>query len=208
VRQSVVLLKNRNGLLPLSKSLRRICVVGANADDVGHQCGGWTISWQGGTGDITPGTSLLKAIRHTVSPATEVRYSPDGTAAAGAEVAIVVVGEASYAEGWGGDTANLNLSSRDMAAIENVTKAGVPMAVVLVSGRPMILGSALDGADAFIAAWLPGTEGQGVADVIFGDYAPTGKLPCSWPRSHSQIPINIGDSDYDPLFPYGFGLTY
>jgi beta-glucosidase len=208
VRQSLVLLKNYRGLLPLPKSLQRIFVAGANADDIGHQCGGWTITWQGGTGNITPGTSVLQAIRQSVSPATEVRFSPDGTNAAGADVAIVVIGENPYAEGWGGDTANLDLYPRDFAAISNVKAAHVPMVVILISGRPMILGTALDDADAFVAAWLPGTEGQGVADVIFGDYSPTGKLPCSWPRSNSQIPINIGDPNYDPLFPYGFGLTY
>jgi len=207
VRQSLVLLKNERNLLPLSKSLQRICVVGANADDLGHQCGGWTITWQGGTGDITPGTTILQAIRQTVSPATQVRYSLDGTGAAGADVAIVVIGESSYAEGPG-DNATLSLPSKDIAAINAVKQTGIPMVVILISGRPLILDSVLESADAFLAAWLPGTEGQGVADVIFGDYRPTGKLPCSWPRRLSQIPINIGDPDYDPLFTFGFGLTY
>ena len=86
--------------------------------------------------------------------------------------------------------------------------AGIPVVVVLVSGRPLILGDVLDEADALVAAWLPGTEGEGVADVLFGDYAPTGKLSFTWPRSMDQIPINVGDAVYDPLFPYGFGLTY
>jgi beta-glucosidase len=89
-----------------------------------------------------------------------------------------------------------------------VKAAGVPTVVVLVSGRPMILGRALSLADAFVAAWLPGTEGQGVTDVLFGDHAPTGKLSHSWPRSMQQIPVNVGDGSYDPLFPYGYGLTY
>jgi beta-glucosidase len=86
--------------------------------------------------------------------------------------------------------------------------ARIPIVVVLVSGRPMIISDVIDYSDAFVAAWLPGTEAQGLADVLFGDYAPTGKLSFSWPRSMSQIPINVGDRDYDPLFEYGFGLTY
>jgi beta-glucosidase len=207
VRQSLVLLKNDGGLLPLSKSLRRVFVTGANANDLGHQCGGWTISWQGGTGDITTGTTVLQAIRQAVSPAAQVTYSQDGTGAAGADVGIVVIGESSYAEGPG-DNGSLSLSAQDIAVIDNVKRAGIPMIVILISGRPLILGSVLEKADALVAAWLPGTEGEGVADVLFGDYRPTGKLPCSWPRSLSQVPINIGDPGYDPLFPYGFGLTY
>jgi beta-glucosidase len=207
VHQSMVLLKNQNHTLPLSKSLRRIFVGGANANDVGHQCGGWTISWQGGTGDITPGTTILQAIRQAVSPATQVTFSADGAGAAGADVGIVVIGESPYAEGPG-DSATLALSAQDYAAIDNVKRAGIPMVVILISGRPLILGRALDSADAFIAAWLPGTEGEGVADVLFGDYAPTGRLPCSWPRNLAQVPINIGDPVYDPLFPHGFGLSY
>lgn len=134
-------------------------------------------------------------------------YSGDGSGAAGADVGIVVVGETPYAEG-AGDRTDLALSSEDFAAIENVKKAGIPVVVLLVSGRPMIIDSALANCDAFIAAWLPGTEGEGVADVLFGDYKPTGKLSHSWPRSMSQLPINYGDLNYDPLFPYGFGLTY
>jgi beta-glucosidase len=207
VRQSLVLLKNDRSLLPLPKSFRRVFVAGTNANDLGHQCGGWTISWQGGNGDITTGTTILQAIRQAVSPTTQVTYSQDGTGAGGADVGIVVIGESPYAEGPG-DNGTLSLSAQDIAAIDNVKGAGIPIVVILISGRPLILGTALDKADSFLAAWLPGTEGRGVADVLFGDYSPTGKLPCSWPRSLSQIPINLGDPGYDPLFPYGFGLTY
>ncbi len=207
VRQSLVLLKNERGLLPLSKSLGCILVAGANADDIGRQCGGWTITWQGASGAITPGTTILQAIRQTVSASTQVTYSRDGSGAAGADVGIVVVGEPPYAEGPG-DNGTLGLPAQDIAAIDNVKGAGIPVLVVLMSGRPLILGTALDKADALFAAWLPGTEGQGVADVLFGDYHPAGRLPCSWPRSISQVPINIGEAQYDPLFPYGFGLTY
>ncbi|MCL5020810.1 MAG: glycoside hydrolase family 3 C-terminal domain-containing protein, partial [Bacteroidetes bacterium] len=207
VRESLVLLKNENKVLPISKNLKKIVVAGKNADDLGNQCGGWTISWQGSSGDITTGTTIFQGIKEVVSPNTDVVYSRDGSGAAGADVGIVVLGETPYAEG-AGDRTDLSLSSEDLAAIENVKKAGIPVVVVLVSGRPMIVNSALADCDAFIAAWLPGTEGEGVADVLFGDYKPTGKLSHSWPRSMSQIPISYGDPNYDPLFPYGFGLTY
>ncbi|HEU4391032.1 MAG TPA: glycoside hydrolase family 3 C-terminal domain-containing protein, partial [Blastocatellia bacterium] len=120
---------------------------------------------------------------------------------------IVVVGETPYAE-MQGDRADLSISKEDVAAIDAMKRAGIPVVVVLISGRPMIIDQVIDKCDAFVAAWLPGTEGQGVADVLFGDYKPTGKLSHSWPRSMSQIPINIGDKNYDPLFKYGFGLTY
>jgi len=122
-------------------------------------------------------------------------------------VGIVVIGERPYAEG-SGDTNNLSLSAQDVEAVRNVKQAGIPVAVILISGRPMILGEVLDLADAVIAAWLPGTEGQGVADVLFGNCRPTGRLSYSWPRSMDQIPINVGDKAYDPLFAYGFGLSY
>jgi beta-glucosidase len=107
-----------------------------------------------------------------------------------------------------GDRDDLTLAKEDVAAIENIKSAGIPVVVVLISGRPLIIDKVLDKCDAFIAAWLPGTEGEGVADVLFGDHKPMGKLSRSWPRSMSQIPINLGDKNYDPLFKYGFGLTY
>jgi beta-glucosidase len=208
VRQSLVLLKNQKRTLPLSKKLARIHVGGKSADDIGNQCGGWTIDWQGKSGDVTTGgTTILKAIQNTISPATKVTFSKDGTGAEGAQVGVVVVGETPYAEGIG-DREDLSLAPEDVAAITNMKGAGIPVVVVLISGRPLIINQALEKADAFVAAWLPGTEGQGVADVLFGDYKPTGKLSVSWPRSMAQIPINVGDKNYDPLFKYGFGLTY
>jgi beta-glucosidase len=207
VRQSLVLLKNDGQTLPLSKGPVRIHVAGKSMDDVGNQCGGWTITWQGASGAITPGTTVLQAIRTRVSANTTVTTSRDGTGAAGASVGVVVVGETPYAEG-NGDRADLSLDPEDVAAIERVKRAGVPTVVVLFSGRPLILDRALTLSDAFVAAWLPGTEGDGVADVLFGDYAPTARLPHSWPRSMQQVPINVGDAAYDPLFPYGYGLTY
>ena len=208
VRQSLVLLKNEKKILPLSKKLARIHVGGRSADDIGNQCGGWTIDWQGKSGSITTGgTTILKAIQETVSPATKVTFSTDGAGAAGADIGIVVVGESPYAEGRG-DREDLSLTIDDTNAIGNMKRAGIPLVVVLLSGRPIIINDPLSQCDAFVAAWLPGTEGQGVADVLFGDFKPTGKLSFTWPRSMAQVPINVGDADYDPLFKYGFGLTF
>jgi beta-glucosidase len=207
VADSIVLLRNQRGLLPLSKSLARLHVAGRSADDLGRQCGGWTISWQGGSGPVTTGTTILAAIRDAVGPKTEVTFSADGAGAAGAEAAVVVVGEEPYAE-FKGDREDLGLSRDALETVARVKAAGVPVAVVLISGRPLALGETLEAADALLAAWLPGSEGQGVADVLFGDHPPTGRLPMSWPRTAAQMPLNVGDSPYDPLFPYGYGLKY
>lgn len=206
VRQSLVLLKNDRATLPLSKNPGRIHVAGKSAHDIGNQCGGWTISWQGRSGPvISGGTTILSAIYHTVAPETRVTYSRDGSQADGADVGVVVIGETPYAE-MKGDTDKLTLSDEDVAAVSRLKAAGIPVVAILVSGRPLLLDRILDHCDAILVAWLPGTEGQGVADVLFGDYRPVGKLPHSWPRASS--PVNEGDADYDPLFPYGFGLTY
>jgi beta-glucosidase len=204
VSESLVVLKNNGNLLPLSKNLSRIHVAGKNADDLGNQCGGWTISWQGSSGPTTIGTTILEGISDTVSVGTTVTYSLDGMGASGADVGIVVVGETPYAEG-AGDTGNLYLSAADLAAINNVHAAGIPVVVILVSGRPMYVETQLSNWDAFVAAWLPGTEGQGVADVLFGDVFPYGTLPHSWPRD-TQVPVNVGEPGYNPLFEYGFSV--
>lgn len=206
VRQSVVLLKNE-GVLPLSKTARRIHVAGRGADDLGMQCGGWTIKWQGELGRVTEGTTILEAVRQAVGSGTEVSYSADGSGASGADLAVVVVGEEPYAE-FLGDREDLSLKPEDIAAVEKVKATGVRTIVVLLSGRPLILEPILNQADAIVAAWLPGSEGQGVTDVLFGDYKPTGKLPMSWPRSMDQIPVNVGDEPYQPLYPCGYGLSY
>ena len=207
VRESIVVLKNEHNALPLARTAKRIHVAGVSANDLGDQCGGWTIKWQGQSGSPTAGTTVLGAIQQIAGPNVKVTYSQDGTGADGADVAVVVVGETPYAEMLG-DRRDLSLSERDRSTIANAKKAGIPVVIVLFSGRPLIINDALAQADAFVAAWLPGTEGLGVADVLFGDYKPSGKLPVSWPRSMTQIPINVGDATYDPLFPYGFGLTY
>jgi beta-glucosidase len=147
---------------------------------------------------------VLAAIKKAVGSNTQVTFSKDGSGAAGATVGVVVIGEKPYAE-MQGDRADLQLAAEDVAAVKTMKAAGIPVVVVLFSGRPMILGDVLEQADALIAAWLPGTEGDGIADVLFGDYKPTGKLSHAWPRTMAQVPRS---ANTNPLFPLGFGLTY
>jgi beta-glucosidase len=209
VRRSLVLLKNEGGALPLSRKAARIHVTGRGADDLGMQCGGWTIDWQGKRGTVTPGgTTILAAIRAAAGKDTKITHSTDGTGAAGADVAVVVVGEEPYAE-MEGDREDLSLAKEDAAAVSAAKAAGVPVVVVVLSGRPLVLGKTLGQADALVAAWLPGTEGSGVADVLFGDYKPSGKLSFTWPQSMEQVPVgHRKESIQNPLFPLGFGLGY
>jgi beta-glucosidase len=209
VRESVVLLKNEHHALPLSKDLKHLVVVGKAADDLGMQCGGWTISWQGSSGNVTHGgTTLLSAIRRAVSSETKITFSPDGENLQGAEAVIVVVSEMPYAE-MKGDRTDLNLAPEDAALIEKAKATGAPVVAVLYSGRPLVLGRAMDNSDAFVAAWLPGTEGDGLTEVLFGDYKPTGKLPRHWPRSNSELnSVAFAAEGAQPLFSSGFGLTY
>jgi beta-glucosidase len=204
VQQSLVLLKNSAHTLPLAKNLKHLVVIGNGADDLAMQCGGWTITWQG-AGQLTRGTTVLQAIRQTVSPGTEVTFSPDGSDVKNADAVVALIGEIPYAE-MKGDRTNLDLSTEDEALVEKAKSSGAPVTTILISGRPLILGSALDASDAFIAAWLPGTEGQGVADVLFGEVKPTGKLPREWPKNNDQLAANKMESK--PLFKFGFGLTY
>ncbi len=208
VRESIVLLKNNSNVLPLSKTAR-IHVGGKSADNLGNQCGGWTITWEGRSGNSVPGgTSILSAIRNTMVRTAEMSYSPDGSGAKGADAGVVVIGERPYAEGTG-DRGDLTLDKADVEAVDNMKKAGIPVVVIIISGRPIILGDVLEKADAILAAWLPGTEGQGVADVLFGDYRPTGKLSFTWPKNMDQIPVHAGDArPENALFPFGYGLTY
>jgi beta-glucosidase len=210
VRKSVVLLKNDKQTLPISKEVKRIHVSGKNADNIGNQCGGWTILWQGETGNVTPGgTTVLEAVKATVSKDTEVTYSLDGTGADGATLGIAVIGELPYAEGVG-DRADLSLDAQDIAVVNNLKSSGVPVVVLVISGRPLIVNEILPQTDALLVAFLPGTEAQGITDVLFGDYNPTGRLSFSWPRSDDQLPLNINmpEEDYDPLFALGHGLRY
>ena len=205
VRESQVLLKNDGNLLPLAKNIKHLAVVGEAADDLGVQCGGWTIDWQGRKGEVTHGgTTILTAIKNAVSPDTRVAYSADGSNVDGADAVIVVVGEDPYAE-MKGDRKDLSLPAEDLALIHKAAVHGTPVVTILLSGRPLILNSALTDSRAFIAAWLPGTEGAGVADVLFGDAKFTGKLSRTWPASNDHV--RTGDTAETPLFAYGFGLT-
>jgi beta-glucosidase len=208
VQKSQVLLKNAGNILPLATANNRIFVAGKSADNIGYQSGGWTISWQGSSGNITPGTTILQGIRNTVAPSTTVTYNATGAGIDNSyNVAVAVVGETPYAEGAGDRPGAMGLDATDLNTITTLRNAGVPVVVVLVSGRPMDIASQLPNWNALLAAWLPGTEGQGVADVLFGVVPPTGKLPVSWMSSASQQPINDGDGK-TPLFAYGFGLEY
>ncbi len=209
VRQSLVLLKNEGGVLPLAKDTPLIYVAGAAADDIGRQCGGWTIDWQGKEGAITPGTTILEGIEAAVSAAAKVEYKKLGQFEGMADIGIAVIGEKPYTEGVG-DEATLALSATDVNTLNNLRPHVARLIVVIVSGRPLVLTDQLLQMDALVAAWLPGTEGQGVADVLFGDFAFTGKLPYSWPRADSQLPFDFATLPTDgcdaPLFPYGYGL--
>lgn len=205
VSASLVLLKNSNQVLPLKKNLKHIAVVGAAADDIGVQCGGWTIAWQGRAGNVTTGgTTLLAAIKGAVSANTVVTYSADGNNLQSPDAVIVAVGEQPYAE-MKGDRQDLNLSAEDAALIAKAKAAGAPVVTLLYSGRPLVLGSALDNSDAFVAAWLPGTEGQGMTDVLFGNRPFTGKLPRLWPSNNEQLAVDRAAGQAQ--FPVGFGLT-
>ena len=208
VRKSQVLLKNTNGVLPLPKTANKYFVAGKSADNIGYQSGGWTISWQGSSGAITPGTTILQGIRSTVSAGTTVTFNASGAGIDGSyKAAIAVVGETPYAEGVGDRPGGMGLDATDLATLNTLRASGVPVVVVLVSGRPMDIAAQLPDWTAFVAAWLPGTEGRGVAEVLFGDYNPTGTLPMTWMQTASQQPINRGDGK-TPLFAYGAGQRF
>lgn len=201
VQKSQVLLKNDN-MLPLAKD-KNYLVCGSGADDIGKQCGGWTIEWQGALGDITEGTTIWEGISEQAS----ATLSADGKTDGSFDAAVVVIGENPYTE-MEGDSDTLYLSKEDKQTIANVEALNIPYTVVLITGRPLIVTEEIEAADAFMVAWLPGTEGDGVSDVLFGDVAPSGKLSFSWPKDMDNVPVNFGDEDYDPLFKLGYGLTY
>jgi beta-glucosidase len=219
--ESQVLLTNHDHALPV-RGHRPVYVAGSNADSIGNQAGGWTLTWQGNSHHVIPGTTILDGIRELARG--DVTYSQDASAPVPSDATgIVVVGETPYAEGFGdvggprwgfdpGETGlrpaqTMMLSDADKAAIDKVCAAARRCVVVVVSGRPMIIDQAQrDEADALVAAWLPGSEGAGVADTLFGRRPFTGRLPMTWPKSLDQEPINVGDRNYDPLFPYGWGL--
>lgn len=183
VRKSLVLLKDDQSLLPLSKEVSHILVAGSSAHNLGRQSGGWTIEWQGIDGNWITGITILDAIKDSVSKNTVVDYSIDGTFSKTetlADVGIAIVGEAPYAEGWG-DNAHPALSPEDLKTIANVKRASEKLVVVIVSGRPLDIRPYANAWGAIVAAWLPGSEGMGVTDVLFGDEPFTGSLPIAWP---------------------------
>ena len=220
--KSSVLLKNKHETLPL-RARKGVYVAGSNADNIGNQAGGWTLTWQGGSTNVIPGTTILDGIEELA--AGRVTYSKKASAPIRPrDTGIVVVGETPYAEGfgdvggprWGFDPGDggvlrpaqdMQLSADDKAAVDKVCAEARKCVVVVVSGRPLIIEpQRLASIDALVAAWLPGSEGVGVADTLFGRRRFTGKLPMTWPRTLAQEPINVGDADYDPLYPFGYGL--
>jgi beta-glucosidase len=206
VRESQVLLQKNDGVLPLPTQNIKILVAGEHADNIGLQCGGWTIQWGGGSGDITTGTTILEGLQQA-APNVDFVYNADGNFTDGdADYIIAVIGEQPYVEG-GGDASDLTVRDSQIRMVRELKQMGLPVITLLVSGRPMIIQHVLHNSDVFFASWLPGTEGDGIADLLFGEYIPSGLLPMTWPRSMDQIPINVGDFDYDPLFPYDFGIT-
>ena len=219
VRKSLVLLKNDAGLLPLNPT-KRILVAGSGADSIAKQTGGWTLSWQGNdntNADFPGATSIWSGIQAAVKAAGgQAILSPDGAFADKPDVAIVIFGETPYAE-FQGDQADVALHSdnqESLALLRKLKAAGIPTVAVLLSGRPLYVNPQINAADAFVAAWLPGSEGEGVADVLIAqsngtpkfDFA--GKLSFSWPKRPDQTPLNLGDPGYDPQFAYGYGLHY
>ncbi|WP_163233768.1 glycoside hydrolase family 3 protein [Caulobacter rhizosphaerae] len=218
VRESLVLLKN-NGVLPV-KASANILVAGSGADDIGQQAGGWTLSWQG-TGntkaDFPNAQSIYSGLKETVEASGgSATLSVDGSFDRKPDVAIVVFGETPYAEGVG-DIKTLEYqpgNKTDLALLRKLKAAGVPVVGVFLSGRPLWVNPEINASDAFVAAWLPGSEGGGIADVLIGDKAGKprtdfhGKLSFSWPKTAGQFTLNRGDKNYDPQFAYGYGLTY
>jgi beta-glucosidase len=216
VRESLVLLKNKNEFLPLSKETIKIVVVGEHANSSGLQSGGWTVNWQGTKENYKGATTILEGIKKQAKgmvvydkEATEDHFDAD--------VAIIVVGETPYAEFFGdigheSNTRKLTLTPEHQKYIKTYSEKGIKTVVILVSGRPLVVTDQIEKADAFIAAWLLGSEGDGVAEVLFGDFNFSGKLPHSWPRSEEDYKGKYGpnfwDNSIQSLYPFGYGLKY
>ncbi|MEM1002862.1 MAG: glycoside hydrolase family 3 C-terminal domain-containing protein, partial [Bacteroidota bacterium] len=215
VRESLVLLKNNNKTLPLKKT-SKIVVVGEFADNSGLQSGGWTINWQGTTENYLGATTILDGIKELSEE--EVIYDKEGTGNHNdAEVAVIVVGETPYAEFFGDiggemDAYEHTLTEAHQNLINAYTDKGLKVVVILISGRPLVTTEHIEKSDACIAAWLPGSEGDGIAQVLFGDYDFRGKLPHSWPKSledyNEKYGPNFWDDSIEPLYPFGHGLSY
>ena len=216
VRESLVLLKNENNILPIDKTTKKIVVVGEHANSSGLQSGGWTMSWQGSNENYKGATTILEGIKNTAKG--QVIYDIKATDNHfNADLAIVVVGETPYAEmfgdiGHGSNTRTLTLTKEHQNYINTYTENGVKTIVVLISGRPLVVTNQIEKSDAFVAAWLPGSEGDGIAEVLFGDYNFKGKLPHFWPKSledfNGKYGPNFWDKSITPLFEYGYGLNY
>jgi beta-glucosidase len=223
VAESQVLLRNEQRTLPL-RTKDTVYVAGSNADSIGNQTAGWTLTWQGGSTNVVPGQTILEGIEDAAQG--RVVHSPDASARIPRKaVGVVVVGETPYAEGFGdvggpqwaydpGDNGQprpaqtMEISAADRQAIRTVCARTTACTVLVVSGRPLIVPPGLlHQIDALVASWLPGSEGAGVADVLYGRRPFIGKLPVTWPRTVDQEPINVGDRPYDPLYRYGFGLS-
>lgn len=215
VRESLVLLKNENNVLPLDKQAR-IVVVGEFGDNSGLQSGGWTVNWQGTTENYKGATTILEGIQKFSDH--EVRFDPDGTGTIeDVDVALIIVGETPYAEFFGDiggemDKYQLTLTEAHQNYITAYAEKGIKTVVLLISGRPLVVTHQIEQSDAFVAAWLPGSEGDGIAEVLYGEYDFKGKLPHSWPKSEEDYTGKYGpnfwDSSPEPLFPLGFGLRY
>ncbi len=212
VAKSLVLLKN-TGVLPI-KAAATVLVAGDGASNIAMQSGGWTLSWQGadnGPNDFPGATSIYEGLKAQIEAAGgQAMFSPDGTSPQKPDVAIVVFGETPYAE-FQGDQTDVALHHDNIESLELIKKLksqGIPVVAVLLSGRPLYVNPQINAADAFVAAWLPGSEGEGVADVLLGKRDFSGKLAFSWPKRPDQTPLNVGDTSYDPQFAYGYGLSY
>jgi len=219
VQKSLVLLKNKGGVLPLN-SATNILVVGEAADSMELQTGGWTLGWQGtgnSNSDFPNGETIYDGFEAAVTAGGgTITYSADGSAADDTfDVIVVALGETPYAEGQGDISKFLTLEfgtlpksqGEDVLATVTTNATNTPIVALYVGGRPLWMNKELNQSDAFVAAWLPGSEGAGVADVLFGDTDITGKLSYSWPATDCQVPVNRHD-DQTPLFAYGFGLTF
>jgi beta-glucosidase len=207
VRKSLVLLKTTAGLLPLSKTAK-ITLVGPKSQDVGVQCGGWTLGWQGAVGlDPTGSTNIMQGFQ-SIGGASNISYSADGTGITG-DVAVVCIGEVPYAETLGdivdGTVDNHSLAIPDADFVTNAKNSGKPVVCIMLTGRPMDITGIMT-ADAIVAAWLPGTEGGGIAEVLYGNYEFSGKLGMAWPANATSEPTENGTGGTPPRFPYDYGL--
>lgn len=218
VRKSLVLLKNNGNTLPINPK-KKVLIAGDGAHNIAMQAGGWSVSWQGTDNDnhdFPNATSIYEGLKHQIELAGgSITLNNDGLFEEKPDVAIVVIGEQPYAE-WFGDiqTLEFDQNNKNTELLKRLKAQGIPTVTVFLSGRPLWVNRILNVSDAFVAAWLPGSEGQGIADVILSkangeiNYDFSGKLSFSWPKYDNQYQLNRNDSEYDPLFAYGYGLTY